>query len=159
MSIHMKYLRRAVKYFIQMTFVVVIIMAALMLLGVVSPDINVAFRSGWKSVWMILGVLACISAIYPNFDYSARDLAVPGEFSDLRGKIIEYMESKGYVLSDEDGENLSFRLSSPFGKMTRIWEDTISFTRELGGFSVEGITRDIVRIVSGLQYKLRGNED
>ena len=49
MSIHMKYLRRAVKYFIQMTFVVVIIMAALMLLGVVSPDINVAFRSGWKS--------------------------------------------------------------------------------------------------------------
>jgi hypothetical protein len=108
---------------------------------------------------MILGVLACISAIYPNFGYSARDLAVPGEFSDLRGKIIEYMESKGYVLSDEDGENLSFRLSSPFGKMTRIWEDTISFTRELGGFSVEGITRDIVRIVSGLQYKLRGNED
>ena len=78
---------------------------------------------------------------------------------DLVEKIIEYMESKGYVLSDEDGENLSFRLSSPFGKMTRIWEDTISFTRELGGFSVEGITRDIVRIVSGLQYKLRGNED
>lgn len=159
MPFHMKYLRRAVKYFIQMTFVVVAIMAVLMLLGVVSTDINVAFRSGWKSVWMILGALACISAIYPNFGYSSRGLAAPGEFNELRSRIVDYMRSKGYVLSSEEGENLSFRLSSPVGKLTRLWEDTITFTREFGGFSVEGITRDIVRIVSGLQYRLRGNED
>lgn len=155
----MKYLRRAVKYFIQMTVVVVVIMAVLMLLGVVSPDINVAFRNGWKSVWMILAVLACISAVYPLFGYSARDLVAPGEFDELRDKIVSYMESKGYVLSCEEGENLTFHLSSPLGRLTRIWEDTLTFTRELGGFSVEGITRDMVRVVSGLQYKLRGNED
>lgn len=155
----MKYLRRAVKYFIQMVIIIVIIMAILMLLGVVSTDINVAFRSGWKSVWMILAALSCISAIYPNFGYSARTLAVPGEFSELRDKIVNYMETKGYVISGEEGENLTFRLSSPIGKLTRLWEDTITFTREFGGFSVEGISKDIVRIVGGLQYKLRGNED
>ncbi len=67
------------------------------------------------------------------------------------------MEQKGYVLEKEEGENLVFRLSSVAGRISRLGEDRVTFTREIAGFQVEGLNRDIVRLVGGLSYKLKGN--
>ena len=47
----MTYLRRAAKYFVQITIIFVLIIGILMLSGMVSKDVAVAFRSGWKSIW------------------------------------------------------------------------------------------------------------
>jgi len=153
----MKYLRRALKYFIRMAFLVVVIIGVLMAAGLVSSDINIAFRDGWRSVGMIAAILGGISLLYPYFGYASRGLAVGGEFGELRGPILEYMEQKGYVLEKEEGENLVFRLSSVAGRISRLWEDRVTFTREIAGFQVEGLNRDIVRLVGGLSYKLKGN--
>ncbi len=57
----MKYLRRALKYFIRMAFLVVVIIGVLMAAGLVSSDINIAFRDGWRSVGMIAAILGGIS--------------------------------------------------------------------------------------------------
>jgi len=153
----MKYLRRALKYFIRMTVLVVVILGVLMIAGLVSSDINIAFRDGWRSVGMIAAILGGISLLYPYFGYASRGLAVGGEYGELRGPIVEYMEQKGYVLEKEEGENMVFHLSSPTGRISRLWEDQVTFTREIAGFRVEGLNRDIVRLVGGLAYKLKGN--
>ena len=61
----MRYLIRAFKYFIQITVIMTVVIAALMLLGLVSRDIGVAFRQGWKSIGYILLMFAGVSAVYP----------------------------------------------------------------------------------------------
>ena len=52
----MTYIRRAFKYFIQLTLLFVVIVGMLMLIGYVPKDIAVAFRNGWDSIFLILGI-------------------------------------------------------------------------------------------------------
>ena len=69
------------------------------------------------------------------------------------------MEEKGYRLEKEDGENLTFRLKNPINRLSRMYEDRITFTRTVSGFQLEGLRKDVVRIVYGLEYKFRHNEE
>ena len=43
----MKYIRRSVKYFIQLTLIFTVLIAILMLSGMVEKDVAAAFRRGW----------------------------------------------------------------------------------------------------------------
>ena len=106
----MKYFVRSVKYFFYFTFLFVVIMAALVLIGVVKPDVSLMFRDGYKSLWQIALLFAFVSAFYPRFGFIKRSAIINGEFSDIRGGIIEYMEARGYRLESENGENMTFRL-------------------------------------------------
>ena len=151
----MKYFIRAVKYFFYFTFLFVIIMTALVLIGAVKADVSLMFRGGYKSLWQIALLFAFVSAFYPRFGFIKRSAIINGGYSDIRGGIIEYMESRGYRLESEDGENLTFRLRSKFSAMFKMFEDRITMTRELGGYEVEGLTKDVVRLVGGLEYKFR----
>ena len=74
----MTYLRRAVKYFIQIGIIFALIIGVLMLSGMVSKDVAIAFRNGWKSVWMILGLFAAMSLVYPYFGYGKRRVRATG---------------------------------------------------------------------------------
>lgn len=154
-SLIMKYIVRAVKYFLYVVCIVSLIMFILVQLGYISSDINIMFRNGWKSVWLILGVFAGVSAIYPKMGYGRRQAAIPGEYSEIRAGIISYMEEHGYKLEKEEGENLSFRSSSAVKRLLRVWEDRITMERSLGGFSMEGPVKDLVRVVGGLEYRFR----
>ena len=40
-----------------------------------------------------------------------------------------------------------------------MWEDRITMTKEPGGFVVEGLRRDIVRLISFLEFKFNNNDD
>ena len=151
----MKYLIRSVKYFLYITVVITLILCILVLLKMVSPDINVMFKNGWKSVGLILGMFAAVSAIYPMFGYTKRLATVLGDFAELRNGVVEYMESRGYALETESEEKMTFRSRSVMNRIFRVWEDRITLEKGLGGFYVEGLSRDITRIVAGLEYKFR----
>ena len=84
---------------------------------------------------------------------------VPGAYGDIRPGVVRYMAERGYELEKEEGENLSFRLKSPVQRALKLlWEDRITFTRDRAGFYVEGRTKDVVRIVSGLEARMRGED-
>lgn len=151
----MKYLIRSVKYFLYITVIITLILCILVLLKMVSPDINVMFKNGWKSVGLILGMFAAVSAIYPMFGYAKRLATVLGDFAELRNGVVEYMESRGYSLETESEEKMTFRSRSVMNRIFRVWEDRITLEKGLGGFYVEGLSRDITRIVAGLEYKFR----
>ncbi len=151
----MRYFVRAVKYFIYFSVLFAVIIAALVFAGVVKADISLMFRDGYRSLWQIALLFAFVSAFYPKFGFIKRSVLLNGEYSLLRGGIIEYMEMRGYRLENEDGENLTFRLRSKFSALFKMFEDRITLTRKLGGFEVEGLTKDVVRIVGGLEYKFR----
>ena len=155
----MTYLRRALKYFIQASLFCAIVLGALMLAGVVSTDISVALIYGWKSVWFILAVFAFFSLIYPFFGYQKRMIHVKGDPALAKDGIAEALRGRGYVIADETDGILKFHLASPVARAFRMWEDTITLSPVLGGFEAEGLSRDLVRVVSSIEhyFRERGN--
>ena len=151
----MTYLRRAAKYFVQITIIFVLIIGILMLSGMVSKDVAVAFRGGWKSVWMILGLFAAMSLAYPFFGYGKRKVHVGGDPATLWEKIDQAMQARGYVFcgTTESGGR-KYHLSSPVNRVARLWEDTITIESVLGGFETEGLVRDLSRVVMTIDRKL-----
>lgn len=155
----MKYILRAVKYFISICVFITFFILILVLLGFVSSDIETMFSQGWKSVGYIAIMFAVVSAVYPLFGYKKRLAGVLGDFADLRPGVLSYMENRGYVLESEDDEKMTFRSRSLLRRIFRVWEDRITIEKTLGGFEVEGLTRDVSPIVYGLEYKFRNPED
>ena len=154
----MKYIVRAVKYFIYICVLVSIILLVMVLAHFVSSDINVMFKEGWKSVAKIALVFAGIAAIYPLFGYRRLLAGVLGELNGLHDDVIKCMEELGYHLESEDGETMTFRSRSLLNRIFRVWEDRITVTKTLGGFEVEGLSRDVARIVPALEYRFRNPE-
>ena len=155
----MTYLRRAIKYFIQTCLLLAIIIGILMLSGMVSRDITVAFTHGWTSVWWILAIFAVMALVYPFFGYQKRKIHVNGDPALAQNGIVEALKIRGYVLgSDADGV-LKFHLSSPVNRAFRFWEDTVTRTPILGGWEAEGLSRDLVRVVSSIEHYFRNREN
>ncbi len=153
----MTYLRRALKYFIQMSLLLAVIIGALMAFGMVSKDIAVAFRHGWTSVAWIAGLFAVMSLAYPFFGYQKRRISLQGDPAEYRKDIVDALAPRGYVLSGEEDGVLKFRLTSPVNRAARMWADTVTLTPVLGGLEAEGLTRDLVRVVSSIEHKLRNH--
>ena len=153
----MTYIRRAVKYFIQACLFCAIILGALMLAGVVSTDISVAFQHGWTSVWWILAIFAVMALVYPFFGYQKRMIHVKGDPALAKDGIAEALRGRGYVLASDTDGVLKFHLTAPLNRAFRFWEDTITLTPVLGGWEAEGLSRDLVRVISSIEQYFRNH--
>lgn len=154
----MKYIIRALKYFVFITVVMALILSVLSLAGVVPKGIDAMFRNGWNSVWQIALMFLAVSAIYPRFGFCKRGLVLRGSYGDIRPGLVRFMAEHGYEVGKEEGENLSFRRKGFFPRLVKLlFEDRITFERDRAGFYVEGRTKDVVRIVSGLEHLFRGD--
>lgn len=152
----MKYIIRALKYFVYLGIIMTVLILALSLSGLVGDSIDEIFKEGVHSLWKILGILAVFSAVYPAFGYGTRRLMVPGAFEEIRDNLVSVMAERGYELEKEDGENLSFRKRGWAQKLLGMFEDRLSFSRCLGGFDVEGRSKDVLRAISAIEYRFKG---
>ena len=155
----MKYIIRAVKYFFYF-FILLAIMLGILVLAHVTDANNIEelFKDGYNSLVKIAIMFGCISAIYPLFGFQKKDAIVPGEYREIRTSVIEFMESRGYRLESEQEQNLTFRYRSPVNRFFRMFEDRITMTRSISGFEVEGLRKDVIRIVYGLEQKMKTPE-
>ncbi len=149
----MKHFVRSVKYCIYLAVILCLVIADLSVAGWVGNSVESVFRNGWRSIGQIGLILAAFSAIYPLFGFGSRELIMPGAYDEVRPVVLAFMEGRGYRLEREEGENLYFRLRNPLNRLTRMFEDRISFTRGITGFSVEGPSKDVVRVLSGLDRR------
>lgn len=147
----MKYLIRSLKYFAELAIVLAVFIAVLMALKIVESDLNALFVNGTKSLWTIAGLMVVFAAIYPKFGYTSRRIFLKGSFEEILPEIKEKMTSRGYILDKTEGENLVFRLSSTVARITRMAEDKITFTREMNGYTLEGPSKDVIRIVNSFE--------
>jgi hypothetical protein len=155
----MKYVVRAIKYFFYFSIMITIIMVILVLLNVIDSNIETMFKHGYNSLWQIALMFAVVSAFYPLLGFVNKPVLIPGEYSEIRNGVVNYMEEKGYILKKEEGEDMTFILKSKLGRISRMWEDQISMKRELAGFRIEGLRKDVVRIAYGLEYKFRQDNE
>ena len=157
----MRYLIRALKYFIWFTVILCVTMGIMVALGVVEADPNLMFREGMKSVWQIAALFFVLALVYPIAGFRKINAVIPGEYNEVRDKIVSFMDSRGYALETEEGETMTFRLRSKVAAFLKMNEDRVTFIKVPGGFEVEGLRRLTVRLVSGLEYMFRdgGNDN
>ena len=155
----MKYLVRVLKYFVFITVVMALILLVLSLLGIVEKDVNAMFRNGWDSLWQIGLMFLAVSAIYPRVGFCRRGARIPGTYEEIRPGLVRYMAERGYEIETEEVENLTFRRKGFLARLGKLlFEDRITFERDRAGYYIEGRTKDVVRIVSGLEHIFRDGE-
>ena len=156
----MKYLVRAVKYFIQINLLMAVILGLMMALKLVPTDIDSLFKDGYESLGKIALMFGVVSLLYPRLGYSTRLAEAGGTFEELRPAVLEYMQEKGYVLESENAPEgkLTFRSKNVARRISSMCEDRVTVTHTFGGLALEGLNRDIVRLKSGLEYKLKEND-
>ena len=154
----MRYLIRVAKYFIGFVVILAIVMAVMVALGQTEFNLDSMFRDGAKSLWQIAALFLVVALFYPLTGFRKQDAVVPGDYPEARNIVIKHMESRGYKLESEEGETLKFRLNSKVGAFFKMFEDRITFEKEPGGFRVEGLRREVVRIISTLEQKIKSGE-
>lgn len=155
----MRYLIRAVKYFIYICVLLTLVLAILMLLKVVGTDINTLFNQGWTSVGKIALMFAAVAALYPLFGYMKKLVPARGEYANLKDGVVKAMEDRGYKLESEDGKTMKFRLRSVGARIGRTFEDRITLTYTFGGFEMEGLRRDVVRLSWAVENALNSERE
>ena len=147
----MKYLIRAVKYFVQLTVILSLIIAILIVAKVVDSDISKIFVNGYDSLWQIALMMAAFAAIYPSFGYGRRRVVVPGSDDEIIPLLDRVMNAYRYEREQRSDGRICYRKASVSDRILRLWEDRISVERLATGFELEGYNRDVVRLAGALR--------
>ena len=153
----MKYLVRAIKYFFYFAFFATAIILALILIGIVEADINAVFENGSEDLWKIAIFFALVAAVYPNLAFITRQIDTDGERNTIKEDIKEYMTERRYILESEDAEGMTFRIRSIAGKLSKMYEDRVTFRWNSDGFTMEGLRKDLLRLAAGLESRFLKN--
>ena len=116
----LKYLTRAAKYFVWFSVILALTLTIMAKAGLVEASLDSMFRDGAKAIWQIAALFLVLSLTYPLTGFAKKELYTNGEYPEIRNKIVSFMESKGYCLEKEEGENLSFRLRSKAKRLFKI---------------------------------------
>ena len=150
----MKYIVRALKYFVQLLVILSLIIAILMVAKVVDTDISQLFVNGYDSLWQIALLMAAFAAMYPRLGYARREAVVPGSDEEVYPVLDRVMSAHGYSREQRSDGAVAYRKTSFGDRLTRLWEDRITVTRIATGFEFEGLNRDAVRLVNALRDSL-----
>lgn len=146
----MKYLIRSIKYYIYLVLVLVVVVTILYLLKFIQGNIEDFFVNGYNSLWQMALIITVFAGVYPRFGYGKRVVHVSGPHEKSLPKVEEYMNAKGYIKHSDDGEVIKFRKASFLARLASTFEDTVTFGRTAAGYEIEGRTKEIVRIDTGL---------
>lgn len=141
----MRYFLRALKYF----FKIVIIFAAIILvLKFILPQykgesIPGMFKDGMNSIYMIIGIFAVFSGIYPLLTYGKKVVPVPT--GNVKERINNAMIQRDYTLLREDETTLVYT-QSKIGRMLNNDFDAVTITLGDENIEIEGFRKEITRI-------------
>ena len=150
----MKYFIRAVKYFFYFVFLTTVIVLVLVATGLASGDINELFEGGYNALWKMAIFFAIVGAVYPKLGFIARKMYVPKDKDQIRAEVVEYMSERMYGFESETPDSITFRYRGTVGRLTRMYEDRIVLTRTEDGYIMEGLRKDVMRLATGLEYRL-----
>lgn len=147
----MKYFVRAVKYFFYLLVILALVIAILVVSGLVDGDLSTMFVNGYDSYWQIALIAAALAALYPRMGYCTRTAHVYGEPSDAKARLDKVMELHGYKLEKSEDQTFCYIKRSPLSRALKMWEDRLTCIVTAAGVEIEGSTKDVVRIISGLE--------
>ena len=129
----------------------------MILIGIVEADINAVFENGSEDLWKIAIFFALVAAVYPNLAFITRQIDTDGERNTIKEDIKEYMTERHYILESEDAEGMTFRIRSIAGKLSKMYEDRVTFRWNSDGFTMEGLRKELLRLAAGLESRFLRN--
>ena len=130
------------------------IIYALVLIGAVEGNIESIFNEGYKSVGKIAIFFAMVAAVYPKLGFITQDIQTGKTWNDVRKDVMEYMSERHYGLESENEGIVTFRLKGTAGRFSKMYEDRLTLKKTEGGFQLEGLRKDVMRLTMGLENRL-----
>ena len=130
-------------------------MVLLLLTGAAQGNIASLFKEGYTSIGKIAVFLAVISAIYPSVGYIRKKAETESSISSGQDRIESIMKNFGYSTESFTDGKLTFRQKNRMSRISRMLEDRITMTDTEGGILIEGLRKDVIRIASAVEYRVR----
>lgn len=150
-----KYLIRAVKYFFYLLILLVLVIGGLVAFDVVEGDISTMFVNGYDSLWQIALVALFFALVYPKVAFRTLKARIPGSAEQVDPIVVSVMSDRSFALESKGDGQMSFRRTSRFTRALKMWEDRITFVKTATGYDVEGLAKEIVRVISAIEAKGR----
>lgn len=152
----MKYLVRSIKhlaYFVLIFFLCVLIIK----LATHAQDVPLSEMFEEGAFTKIALILVAFAALYPLLCYKKGKLVLDGEWAGYRDAVMQTMQNAEYSLVSEENGVMKFRSDKMALRLSRMWEDAITFTPAADGIhvDVDGPYRDTSRIIGAVYYNYR----
>ena len=152
----MRYLIRSLKYLLYFAIIFFLMVGIIYLFssqkaaGLTFADL---FKEG--SLPKIALFFVAISAIYPYLSFQKKELYLNGPFTNYAEMVDEVMAQLDYVPEKKEADNVSYVKRSAYARLTRMYEDRITFHTADNPVIVEGYRKDLLRILSLLNHRIR----
>ena len=152
----MRYLIRALKYLLYFAIIFFLMVGIIYLFssqkaaGLTFVDL---FKEG--SLPKIALFFVLVSAIYPYLSFQKKELYLNGPFTNYAEMVDEVMQSLDYVKEDTEAGSVSYIKRSSYARLTRMYEDRVTFSTADNPVIVEGYRKDLLRILSLLNHRIR----
>ena len=149
----MKYFIRAIKYFIYFAVLTTVILTALVLIGAVEGNIDSIFEGGTDALWKIAVFFALVAAVYPKVGFITRDIPAERNWDEIREDVLTFFRERRYELESETPQQVTFRIRGAAGRLSKMYEDRITLTIRPGGYGMEGLRKDVMRLSTGFEHR------
>ncbi|MBQ9398029.1 MAG: hypothetical protein IJU08_05995 [Bacteroidales bacterium] len=152
----MRYLIRALKYLVYFAIIFFLIVGIVYLFsnqkaaGLSFVDL---FKEG--SLPKIAIFFVIVSAIYPKLSFYKKELYLNGDFTKYAGMIDDVMKKLDYVPEIHEAGRVTYVKNSAYARLTRMYEDRVTFETADNPVKVEGYRKDLLRILSAINYRVR----
>ena len=96
-----------------------------------------------------------VSAIYPKLSFYKKELYLNGDFTKYAEMIDEVMNQLDYVPEKKEPGCVTYIKKGTYARLTRMFEDRVTFETEGNPVKVEGYRKDLLRIFSAINYRVR----
>jgi hypothetical protein len=155
----MKYFVRALKYLIYFFIIFLIIVGVIWILTIKKTEglsFIELFREGSLPQMGIFFV--AVAAIYPALGFVKRKMYTNKDFPAYIDLVKEIMTAMEYELEKEEDNKMSFRMTRAGYRISRMWEDRVTFDWSDSPTTVDGLRKDVDRIVRNIDFKIREAE-
>ena len=66
---------------------------------------------------------------------------------------MEFFKERRYVLESEENGTMTFRYRDIAGRLSKMYEDRIIVTREMGTYWFEGLRKDVIRLAVSFETR------
>ena len=152
----MRYLIRALKYLVYFAVIFFLIVGIVFLFssqkaaGLSFVDL---FKEG--SLPKIALFFVAVSALYPKLSFYRKELDLNGDFTKYAEMVDDVMQKLDYVREKKEDGCVTYIKKSAYARLTRMYEDRVTFETAGNPIHVEGYRKDLLRILSMINYRLR----
>ena len=154
----MRYFIRALKYLVYFAVMFFLIVGIVYLyLSMTHKAVDGGFLSLFKdgALPKIALFFVAVSAIYPKLSFYKKEIHLNGDFTKYAEMFNEVMESMGYKLENRETGRVTYRKEGAYARFSRMFEDRITFDTTDNPVIAEGYRKDLVRVLSAVNYRIR----